>query len=494
MFDTADYITGGQAGFDEQGGQAVSNASGRKHFVGGSGRNWKVSNGPGDPAFPFGVYGPDIEDQWSTPEFPLATIVRDPGTGEIELNDGVDVVGSGTPTGSLSGVAQQYPGVPGPGTFPAHTFNFESEAAGVFTYRCAADPTIILTHNPSAESAYISVEATADIIVTLDGPSVAGSPVGLYECLPTSYGAVTYNGGDRWDYNVIGSPGQIAATTYGEDTYNGGAPFNIDVEFEGNITGRFVTVGFSAGTGQSGIYDWAGWQEWVSADDPAWVITIDGLGAGEITDGTDVVATRASDPDALYDPTGAWVSTSYGATTYGLSESATSGLPSAGTVAAQLFTLSFSSGGIETWPGVTNSAQLITLDTTTGDALLRDGVDVIAERLGGSLTDIDGAYTATPYGEEFYNTGAPFTFTVSTTSAGSAFSGSVVSQQRNTIAGYVFVVLEINGSNEVTGIRPPAFGPNLPANTSTEVSFPLAYSDSGGMVEQIHTGAITWRS
>lgn len=190
--------------------------------------------------------------------------------------------------------------------------------------------------------------------------------------------------------------GTFSSTTYGETTYNGGTPFSIVADYEGGpvYPTRDCIVSASGSTAQEGRYARTGWQSWESLDDPAWTLTIDGTGAGVISDGTDDVLTRAADAGALYDPAGTWEATTYGETTYG--------------------------------------------------------------------------------GGEFFYGGAALLAT-------------------RPIAGYLFVTLELDANDEVTGVTGPFFAPSLPANSATEVSVPIAYSNGTGTVSQIQLGPIIWR-
>jgi hypothetical protein len=148
-------------------------------------------------------------------------------------------------------------------------------------------------------------------------------------------------------------------------------------------------------TVQVGNYTRTSWQTWESDVDPDWTITIDGTGAGIINDGTDDVLERAADADRIYDVTGAaWVSTAYGATTYG---------------------------------------------------------------------------------------------------GGDPFSAQTTAARAHPVAGYLYVTLTLNGSDEVTAVSGPLFAASLPANSSTAVSVPIAYSNGTGTVTQIQLGPITWR-
>jgi len=266
------------------------------------------------------------------------------------------------------------------------------------------------------------------------------------------------------------------------------------VAFEGDISGKGTAITVDLGTSQEGVYAWTGWQEWTSADDPTWSIAIDGTGFAELSDGTDVVAERAADASKLYDPSGPYTSTTYGATTYGTTTSATAGTTSAGTITEQDFVLLGTVGAIETWNGVTDPSQYIELDTGTGDAILYDGFDSVAERLGGSTSLITGSYTATTWGEDTYNGGTTFTFTVATSSVSVPFSISSINEPKANLAGYAYVLIETDaGTNDALGITGPFFAAALPANTSTSKSIPLAYSDGAGVIEQIQTGPIIWQ-
>lgn len=190
--------------------------------------------------------------------------------------------------------------------------------------------------------------------------------------------------------------GTFSSTTYGETTYNGGSAFTVVTDYEGGTLypTRDCIVTASGTTAQEGRYQRTGWQEWESLDDPAWTLSINGLGEGVISDGTDDVMLRAADAGALYDPAGTWESTAYGETTYGS-------------------------------------------------------------------------------GEFFYGGAALLT--------------------TRPIAGYLFVTLALDASDEVTGVTGPFFAPSLPANSSTEVSVPIAYSNGTGTVSQIQLGPIIWR-
>lgn len=295
---------------------------------------------------------------------------------------------------------------------------------------------------------------------------------------------------------TIAPYGTFTATTYGEDEYNGGTPWTVDLEFEGGTPWPAVRVFVSSTDGeiQGGYYQRTGWQEWESAADPDWTITLNGTDEFELHDGTDVVAKRAADATRLFDPSGAWASTTYGATNYGESADATAGTRSAGTFIEQAWALADVTGDIETWVGGDEPSLFIELDTTSGDALLKDGAGTVGERLGGSTATPDGAYVATTYGKDTYHAGAAWTYTLATAAAAAAFTVEVRLDRAVPAAGYLWVELEINpGTGEVLGVSGPFRGAALPANDADLSVVPIAHSDGAGLVTQIQLGPIYWR-
>jgi len=112
--------------------------------------------------------------------------------------------------------------------------------------------------------------------------------------------------------------GTFTATTYGRTTYNGGSAFTLTTDYEGRTVYPGASVGLTAGTAQDGSYSSTVWDEWVSDIHASWTITVDPSGTAIIEDGTDTVAERAEGTDG--DPTGVFVATAYGETTYNSDE------------------------------------------------------------------------------------------------------------------------------------------------------------------------------
>lgn len=159
---------------------------------------------------------------------------------------------------------------------------------------------------PEAPDTWVS----GDLTMTYD-PGTGGAEIGdgtdIVAELPTGS-------------STVAPYGTFSSTTYGETTYNAGSPFTVATDYEGGDPwgGRGVTLTAAGSTAQGGDYIRTDWQVWESAVDPAWTITLDGTGAGVVSDGTDDVLTRPAAADSLYDATSnLWESTAYGQATYG---------------------------------------------------------------------------------------------------------------------------------------------------------------------------------
>jgi hypothetical protein len=334
------------------------------------------------------------------------------------------------------------------------------------TWTCEGMPDLTATFDPGDGSGELS-DGT-DVVATL----AAGSPV------PRSA---------TW-----------TATTYGEDTYNAGNPWTIDLDYEGAADPfplRIAAVAWGDGcTAQAGLWNRTGWRSWESAEDPAWTITLDVTGAGEISDGTDVVAERAADAARLYDPTGQWVATAYGEATYGDDPDVTTGTPSAGTFPVLTYEQVQVEAGEENWLGQVDPTIWIHLDTATGDALLQSYDGVIAERLAGSTANINGTYTATTFGKDTYHAGAAFNVVVATVATGQPFLGRASLARGIPAAGVLYAALTVDAADEVTSVAPDLiWAASLPVNTDYDKYFPILTSDGAGGVVQNQVGPIYWK-
>lgn len=218
-----------------------------------------------------------------------------------------------------------------------------------------------------------------------------------------------------------------------------------------------------------------------------------GTGYADIEDDTDVVATMAATTTVA--PYGTFNATAYGETTYN------GGTP---------FTIATTyEGSADTWPK--RPAELVCDDTTvqvgaytrtgwqtwesdvdpdwtitidgTGAGVINDSLDVVLERAADPdrIYDVTGAaWISTAYGATAYG-------------SGNTFYAQIYEGRAYPVAGYLYVTLTINGSDECTGVTGPFFAASLPANSATAVSVPIAYSNGTGTVTQIQLGPITWR-
>lgn len=109
--------------------------------------------------------------------------------------------------------------------------------------------------------------------------------------------------------------GTFSSTSYGATNYNGGTSFSLTAAFEDRILWPSATVATNVTTTiETGGYTGTAWGEWEADTDPSWTITTAADGTAELSDGTDIVATRASGIDG--DPSGIYQSTNYGAANY----------------------------------------------------------------------------------------------------------------------------------------------------------------------------------
>lgn len=277
-------------------------------FHGGSGRNFIVGGGPANDDLPKGFYQPTVPNEFTGPKG--ATLTRDPGTGALSLHDGIDELATGSAIGGLVGVASA-------GTFPITDWELSSYSPGSFAiYFATGWLGWTITHDLSTGD--VTVHSGVNIVAVRTGGSTT-DPSGV--CVATTTGEDDWNGGSAWNYTVslVGTSGTLTATAYAETAYNGGSPFTLDIAAESempswpNAAADFTPY---AGTAPAAAFLPTEWQASQSEDDPDWTMTTDGDGIGWLSDGIDIVATRAADLSRLYDPSGEWVATPYGETTY----------------------------------------------------------------------------------------------------------------------------------------------------------------------------------
>lgn len=258
----------------------------------------------------------------------------------------------------------------------------------------------------------------------------------------------------------------------------GGAGNNVSADT--TVLGTLVPSGFFSPTAPD---------EWSSG--PLTLTFDSGTGDAEISDDTDIVATGSSMTIA---PSGTFSATTYGEDTYNagtpfnVDASYEGGdlWPGRGfTLTAEGTTVQegiYARTGWQTWESSVDPTWTMTIDGT-GAAVINDGTDDVLERAADATLLYDptsGGWEATAYGETTYG-------------GGDFFYGQTSLLRSYPIAGYLYVTLTINGSDECTGVTGPFFAASMPANSSTAVSVPIAYSNGTGTVTQIQLGPITWR-
>lgn len=228
--------------------------------------------------------------------------------------------------------------------------------------------------------------------------------------------------------------------------------------------------------------------EWSSG--PLSLVFDTGTGDAEVSDGTDIVATG----NFTIVPEGTFTATTYGEDTYNAGNPFTFDTtyeggdpwPARGfTLTAEGSTVQdgvYARTGWQTWESVDDPAWTMTIDGS-GSAVINDGTDDVLTRAADATLIYDptsGGWESTAYGETTYG-------------GGEFFYGQTALLRAYPLAGYLYVTLTINGSDECTAVTGPFFAASLPANSSTAVSVPIAYSDGAGTVTQIQLGPITWR-
>jgi hypothetical protein len=114
---------------------------------------------------------------------------------------------------------------------------------------------------------------------------------------------------------TIAPVGTFNSTSAGATAYNGGAAFTVTTTLEtgGSVPGCLVSA--TSSLIDSDEFTAVSVQEYEGNALSGWFLTIDDAGVGLINDGSSDVAERASGPPD--DPSGVYVSTTYGATTWG---------------------------------------------------------------------------------------------------------------------------------------------------------------------------------
>lgn len=287
---TAHTIGGDVPPFINAGSGASNNVDGT--FLGGSGDSFEFTGTLDDPA-PLGIYARTEENIWQYRQF---TLTGDPATG-AELSDADDIVA--TMTGAYTGFPD--------GTYTLTTYGEDTYNAGsAGTIDGEQEP--IATAEPGNISVTASYGASAEIIA-LTGNTYT------FNVFNPPLGEVLIWTGTDWELqDGYGTTLDTGGTdiTDPSGTYDNGIGDTYTVTVVKNVS--ISTVDFAPATVQSGNYTRTDWCEWTSDDDPDFTITVNVDGTADISDATDIIATRSN--VVFLQSQGVYNSTTYGADTY----------------------------------------------------------------------------------------------------------------------------------------------------------------------------------
>jgi hypothetical protein len=267
----------------------------RLFFLGGSGTSLEFTGTLTDSA-PLGYYSQEDEFDWAKRNF---TIVGTPATG-AEMSDGTnivaDIVGAFTvaPTGTWNST-----------TYGKDTYN----GGTVFTLTAAIEDT-----GGGGVYAPAFIHAVFEEFTT-EGtfPNIGSATDGEYEFVAPYY-VLVYNTG-MWELREI--TGGTLLDSGGSDpsdpsgVYNDGT-YDITVTVETNRS--TITTTATSGAVQVGNFVETDWLTWTSEDDSDFTVTVNNDGTADLSDATDIIASRAT--ELIRQPQGIYQSTSYGADTY----------------------------------------------------------------------------------------------------------------------------------------------------------------------------------
>ncbi len=261
-------------------------------FLGGSGDSFEFTGTLTDSA-PLGIYARTEENIWQFRQF---TLTGDPATG-AELSDADDIVA--TITGAYTG-------------FPDGAYTLTTY--GEDTYNAGNAGTIDGEQEPiaTAEPGNINVNASyaaSEEVIALTGNTYT------FNVFNPPLGEVLIWTGTDWELqdgsgNTLDTGGTDITDPSG--TYDNGSGDTYIVTVIQNVS--ISTVDFAPATVQSGNYTRTDWCEWTSDDDPDFAITVNVDGTADISDATDIIATRTN--EVFLQSQGVYNSTTYGADTY----------------------------------------------------------------------------------------------------------------------------------------------------------------------------------
>lgn len=309
-----------------------------QRFAGGSGRNMIIENVI-DPAIPSGWMKQFKNQLWNTEDGPFKCEVN-PDTGVLEFSDETNTIFT-APAGSIPiyGRFQCSAGASS-GSVGTHEYIVDlGTATGitVLNFEAYSVPDIFKVEYNGVEvinTGYRGDDGIYDgVSVTVAGPGSGLASFNKTTASPTWAKVIVEAPftGTAWSFNLDcpgsgpppytpPSPGTRitftgTSTTYG-NSLNGGTPFTTQIVYE-NGNGNTRLSLYSDFVIFTTEFDELSSQLW-SDGFPLYAVSIDDLGIATFFDHQDVIAIRAE--SKLIDPSGVYISTTYGKTLVGATE------------------------------------------------------------------------------------------------------------------------------------------------------------------------------
>lgn len=296
-------------------------------LAGGSGRNILIRFS-GNPNLPFGVFRPISDYKWINDSIPGGFYIQfNQSTGNLDFKNATNTIAT-APLGSIAinnrAPASATVGHSGPGS-QIITIDLGSATGTTnFTYSSVTGTTQfdVIWNGVSRFSG--SGSGTASFNKNLASPTTATVQVTAIGDGATSTFNLGVPGGGAAPYAPpalgTGRVGFVASSTAYGNSLNGGTAFNLFPLFENSSNIKTCSVIANTSIGASFSLNSDNYQRFYDATGKAYEIII-GQTQAEFRDSTDIIAIKDMTGEVdLTNPTGSYLSTSYGKTKYGLTD------------------------------------------------------------------------------------------------------------------------------------------------------------------------------
>jgi hypothetical protein len=296
-------------------------------LAGGSGRNILMPFS-GNPNLPFGVFRPISDYKWTNDSMPGGFYIEfNQSTGNLDFKNATGTIAT-APLGSIAinnrAPASATVSHSGPGsqiitidlgsatgttnfTYTSVTgnTNFNVTWNGVSRFSGSGSGTTSFNKNlASPTTATVEVSAIGDGATSTFNLGVPGGGAAPY--VPPALGT--------------GRVGFVASSTSYGNSLNGGVAFNLYPLFENSANIKTCSVTAETSIGSSFVFNSDNYQRFYDATGKAYEIVI-GQTQAEFRDSTDIIAVKDTSDDSTFtDPTGTYISTTYGKTKYSLAD------------------------------------------------------------------------------------------------------------------------------------------------------------------------------